>query len=261
MYISAQHINVKLNQDYSCFNFTEQNKSLILCDGIGEFSNSSIVAKKVCEIMIEKAYANINQLIQDEEIINLKTNVVDGGTTILFANTTKNNTIVIEHLGNGGCIQLGGAFADTQNELLPYRYNHLINPHISSRGALTRHLSHNSGKNELISGKITLTLNNYLGDIIIFFTDGINSLEENIIIKDNEGRFWRNESNAIQFIITSLNEFLLNQKELTNFQDKLISFNIQVLIDLKNENLLEDDASLAFVITEETLKHYQNKND
>lgn len=261
MYISAQHIDVKLKQDFSEFTFESDFKSLILCDGIGEFLDSGIISKKVCEVMIEKRYQNIDDLFEDKDIIECKEKIKEGGTTILYANSIDDKKLKIEYLGNGGCIQLSGCFAENQNDLFPYRFNHLINPHISSSGALTRHLSHNSGGKELISGKLTLVLNNYLGDILIFFTDGINSLEENIIIKDNEGRFWRNESNAIQFVLKQLNDFLIHYSGSLDFQDHLINFNKTVLKNLKDQNLLEDDASLAFVITEETLKYYKTKND
>ncbi len=261
MYISAKHINVKLNQDCSDFLITDDFKSLILCDGIGEFGNSGKFSEVVCEIMIDSAYTDIDELIYNDKIIKLKESNIEGGTTILFANTNNNKDLTIEYLGNGGCIQLSGSFAKNQNNLLPYRYNNLINPHISSNGSLTRHLSHNSNKNEHKRGKITLTLNNINGDILIFFTDGINSLEENIIINDNEGRYWRNESASLQFIIASLNDFLITENKSEDFQESLQKFNLKILEELKNKELLEDDASIAIVITEEVLKYYLEQYD
>jgi hypothetical protein len=261
MYISANHINVKLNQDCSDYLVTDDFKSLILCDGIGEFRNSSKFSEAVCEIMIESAYTDINELLYNDKIIKLKESKIEGGTTVLFANTTNNTDLTIEHLGNGGCIQLSGSFAKNQNNLAPYRYNNLINPHISFNGSLNRHLSHNSNNNEHNRGKLILTLNNINGDILIFFTDGINSLEENIIINDNEGRYWRNESISLQFIIEKLNDFLITEKESQDFQDSLQKFNIHILEELKIKEMLEDDAAIAIVITEDVLKYYQEQND
>jgi hypothetical protein len=261
MYISANHINVKLNQDCSDSLITDDFKSLILCDGIGEFRNSSKFSEAVCEIMIESAYTDINELLYNDKIIKLKESKIEGGTTVLFANTTNNTDLTIEYLGNGGCIQLSGSFAKNQNNLAPYRYNNLINPHISNNGSLTRHLSHNSNNNEHKRGKLILTLNNINGDILIFFTDGINSLEENIIINDNEGRYWRNESISLQFIIEKLNDFLITEKESQDFQGSLQKFNINILEELKIKEMLEDDAAIAIVITEDVLKYYQEQND
>jgi hypothetical protein len=257
MYLSARHINIKLKQDSTNFINDEDYKALILCDGIGEFSKSHIVSEKVTDVMIEKAYTEISQLIQDSKIIALKDNIENGGTTVIFAVIENNRKVKLQYLGNGGCIQLNGDFNQSTNELLPYKFNHLINPHINKSGALTRHLSKDSGIQEIIISEITTSLNNLNGDILLFFTDGINSLEENVIIKDNEGRFWRHESTSIQIILDKLHVFLTNLNDYEDFQDKLIIFNEDILNELNDLNLLEDDASLGIIITEEVLKQYK----
>jgi serine/threonine protein phosphatase PrpC len=257
MYLSARHLNIKLKQDSANFICDENYKALILCDGIGEFSMSHIVSEKVSEIMIEMAYSDIDQLIQDFEIISLKNKIENGGTTIIFAIVESNRKVKIQYLGNGGCIKLNGDFNQSTQDLSPYKFNHLINPHINDSGALTRHLSKESGKQELIKSEISTSLNNPNGDIILFFTDGITSLEENVIIKDNEGRYWRHESSSIQIILEKLHTFLTENKESEDFQDKLINFNEQVLNDLHILNLLEDDASLGIIITDEVLNYYR----
>lgn len=257
MYLSAKHLNIKLNQDSADFICDEDFKALILCDGIGEFSQSQIVSEKVSEVMIKKAYTDIDQLVHDSEIIALKDKIDNGGTTIIFAILESYRKVRIQYLGNGGCIKLNGDFNQSNQGLLPYKYNHLINPHINDSGALTRHLSKESGRQELVKSEVSTSLNSTNGDIILLFTDGINSLEENVIIKDNEGRFWRHESSSIQIILEKLNIFLTNHKDNDDFQDELITFNEEVLKDLNDLNLLEDDASLGIIITDEVLKHYR----
>ena len=257
MYLSARHLNVKLNQDSTNFICDEDFKALILCDGIGEFSQSQIVSAKVADVMIEKRYDDIDHLINDSEIIALKNKIKNGGTTIIFAILESNKKVKIQYLGNGGCIKLNGDFNQSSQGLLPYKYNHLINPHINDSGALTRHLSKESGIQERITSEISTTLNNPNGDILLFFSDGINSLEENVIIKDNEGRFWRHESSSIQVILEKLHVFLMENINSANFQDKLIHFNEEILKELNKSNLLEDDASLGIIITDEVLKYYR----
>lgn len=257
MYLSARHLNIKLNQDSTNFICDEHFKALILCDGIGEFSQSKIVSEKVADEMIEKRYTDINQLIQDSEIIALKDKIENGGTTIIFAVLESYKKVKIQYLGNGGCIKLNGDFNQSTHGLLPYKYNHLINPHINDSGALTRHLSKESGKQELIKSEISTSLNNPNGEILLFFSDGINSLEENVIIKDNEGRYWRHESSCIQIILEKLNAFLVENNNSEDFQEKLINFNEEVLNNLNYLNVLEDDASLGIIITDEVLKYYK----
>lgn len=257
MYLSAKHLNIKLNQDSADFICDEDCKALILCDGIGEFSQSQIVSAKVADVMIEKRYDDINQLIKDSEIIALKDKIGNGGTTVIFAILESNEKVKIQYLGNGGCIKLNGDFNQSNQGLVPYKYNHLINPHINDSGALTRHLSKESGETERILSEISISLNNPNGDILLFFSDGINSLEENVIIRDNDGRYWRHESSCIQVILEKLHIFLMENNISDDFQDKLIHFNEEVLNDLNNSNLLEDDASLGIIITDEVLKYYR----
>ena len=96
------------------------------------------------------------------------------------------------------------------------------------------------------------------GDIL--GSDKISGLEirlSHVIIKDNKGRFWRHESSSIQIILEKLHVFLMENNNSSDFQDKLIYFNEGVLNDLNDLNLLEDDASLGIIITEDVLKLYR----
>ena len=54
-----------------------------------------------------------------------------------------------------------------------------------------------------------------------------------------------------------LHVFLTNLNDYEDFQDKLIIFNEDILNELNDLNLLEDDASLGIIITEEVLKQYK----
>lgn len=256
MYFSAKHIDIKLNQDYADFN----DNSLIICDGIGEFADSGKVAKLVVDQFIGKDYSKLSDLIADNELVKLKKNNIIGGTT--FISAVKKNSldkIQIEYLGNGGVIHLHGDFSTNVNSDEPYRYGEIMIPHISPSGALTKHISHNSEKVELSSSTIELNLNYITGDIFLLFSDGISSLEDKVILKDNENRFWRNENPAIQLILKELDLFIKSNNNQATFQEGIIEFNQGILEKLKNENYLEDDASLGIIITENVLSHYKGK--
>jgi serine/threonine protein phosphatase PrpC len=258
MYLSASHIDVKRNQDYADFADNDDYQALILCDGIGEFDDSGKFSNLVVNQCIEKHYSTIKELLLDNEILGIKDKTIEGGTTILFARCEKNNDLLkIEYLGNGGIIHFSGDFATNQNTELPYRYAEIMLPHVSPDGALRRHFSHNSGKAELEICDISLKLNHPCGDIIVFFTDGISSLEDKVILQDSEGRFWRNESPTIQNILSELNLFL-NANKSNEFQEALNQFAKFVLNKLKNNNLLEDDASLGIIITKEVIDYYNS---
>lgn len=257
MYFSARHIDIKLSQDRTDFINNEDYKSLVICDGIGEFNDSGKVADVVTNLMIDKSYSSIEQVVLDNELKKLKDDGIKGGTTVIFCKEEKKG-VYIEYLGNGGIIHLNGDYAVKTTENIPFQYCCLMLPHVSIDGSLTRHISHHSTKNELIATKLNLNLNSINGDIILLYSDGINSLENNIILKDGNDRYWRNESSSIQFILEKLHSFLRNLNNRDEFHELLVAFNEDVLIDLKNNNFLEDDASLGIIITDAVLDYYKN---
>ena len=256
MYITASHINIKLKQDYSDFICHEDLKMMVICDGIGEFPLSNIASEKVCETMINKSYDDIDQVILDKDIAKIASLPEKAGTTIIFAKVKNNNELIIQYLGNGGCIHCDGSFAENKDDLPIYRFNELITPHVNSEGVLVKHLSNEGGNVERKRTKLSYSINNVFGDVFIFFTDGINSNENNVIIKDDQGRYWRNESSTLMYILDSLNKFLCENASKENFQDVLEDFNKEVLINLNEANMLDDDASLGFVINQNVLDHY-----
>jgi serine/threonine protein phosphatase PrpC len=260
MYFSVRHIDVKLNQDYSDFSNYDEKKSLVLCDGIGEFADSGVVAQQVVEKFINKNYLKLSEVITDNDVISLKNKKLIGGTTFISAVNLKNtDKVKIEYLGNGGIIHLHGDYSTNVNSEEPYRYGEIMIPHISPSGALTKHISHNSEKIELATSTIELNLNYITGDVILLFSDGISSLEDKVILKDNENRFWRNENPAIQLILSELNLFLKTNISPRTFQDELIGFNQTILEKLKAEKYLDDDASLGIIITENVLNYYREQ--
>jgi serine/threonine protein phosphatase PrpC len=255
MYISACFIDVKKSQDYADFSDDPDYRVLVLCDGIGEFQDSRTISEFAVNQFITNRYNNLRELILDGELEKMKKSGLHAGTTFIKAIQLKNtNKICIEFLGDGGIIHLPGDFDILPHSDFPYKYNEIMLPHNSPNGQLNRHISHRSTKAELAPGEIELKLNHPSGDILLFFTDGISSLEEKVILRDDHGRYWRSESEAIQFILQNLSEFLQNTNS-NGFQDSLVQFNHSILQKLKNNNLLEDDASLGIIVTPNVLKN------
>lgn len=259
MYISAFHLNIKLKQDYADFSCAEDFKMLVICDGIGQFPYSDIVARTVCDSILDNQFDDLDQLIFGKDLCELIPIDLEAGTTIIFAKVLDNNELKIEYLGNGGCVHCDGAFAENENNLPIYRFNQLIMPHVNAKGGLVKHLSYVGGDLERKRTKMTFTTDGIFGDIFIFFSDGINSNENNIIIKDVQGRYWRNESSALMYILDKLDEFLTQNACNDNFQDILIDFNKMILNKLFDENLIDDDASLGFIIDSKVLDYYKSK--
>ena len=262
MYFSARHIDIKLKQDVS-LSVTKDNKSaLVICDGIGEFEDSGEAAKITVEcfndVIFTENYSveNIVRRAKDE-IVSTGQKM---GTTFICAIQNDENSIGINYLGNGGVIHMHGDFANHLYTNHPYRFAHLMLPHITPQGALSRHISHFSGEQELCLSKFETTLNHPLGDILFLFSDGITSLEEMAIIKDGNNRYWRSENDAIQFILTEFDNFL--QEFSNDFSAYLLdNFLNETLHKLKINNQLEDDASLGIVMTQNVVNYYSKLAD
>lgn len=259
MYFAAKHKDVKLAQDYADCTGNDSKKALIICDGIGEFEQSNQAAKIVVENFIGSVLYNefeIQHFIKEaqQEILNSE---IIGGTTFICAINDSQNNLKFHYLGNGGIIHLFGNYNINPYSEYAYRYIELMNPHVTPDGSLYKHISHNSGDFELKVDTINLKLNSEVGDIILLFTDGIATLEEKAIIKTEDGIYWRHESEAIQIILSRLNDFLIQDANQFSL-DGLIGFIEESLKYLKFENKLEDDASLGIIITENVINHYKS---
>lgn len=260
MYFAAHYRSIKSGQDYAdSFLINEQDGAIAICDGIGEYKGSGEVSKLVVEKFGE-GIKNKNVSIQD--IVNQARHIIEekkliGGTTFIAAKTEDSN-IHLHYLGDGGIIHLHGNFAKSPFEH-PYRYADLMIPHIMpDNGALTRHISHNSGEEELMLTSTKLQLNAPTGDILVLYSDGISALEEKAILQNN-GLYWRNEQETTQIILNDLNTFL-NQHYENISNDLLNSFIAGSLDKLNQKKLLEDDASLGIIITEEVINYYKSQN-
>lgn len=260
IYFSATSLGVRSNQDRA-----EANENgLIVCDGIGQYAESGNFAEFVVnsiheQLSSEKHISNFSSYIHllSEKSKNLK---VEGGTTILVGNVKEDQqSVKMGYLGNGGIIHLKGNFFTEKISDHPYIFSNLFLPHVNKEGALTRHFSHNSGIAELKISEMELTLNSDEGDILLFFTDGISSLEDQFIIKDEANRAWRNESVLIQEVLKELDISL--KRDIWNDPER-IPENLNhllktILKDLNTTFSLEDDVSLGLIITDRVFHHYK----
>jgi hypothetical protein len=254
---SAYTIAIKKNQDRSFFD----DQSIIICDGIGEFPDSALASELIIEEMIlwdgerntlHGLISRAQKLLIDEKI--------DGGSTLIISKIKEeaNSNLRIAYLGNGGVIHMHGDFGFEPNSI--FRFSNIMVPHVDKNGTLIRHLCRQSIPNDLQPTFIDISLTAPFGDIVLFFTDGIISLEEEQIIVDDSGRIWRNQSEAVSFILNELHGWLRqNRKEFSN--ERLLAFNHKVLEDLKVKGKLEDDSTMGIIITDDVLKFYNGKDE
>lgn len=254
---SASSIAFKMDQDRSFF----EGNSIIICDGIGQFSASG----KAADLIIEELkfwngeQINLHDLIfrAQQLLVEYK---IDGGSTLIISNLEDevNSNLKMAYIGNGGIIHMHGDFGFEPNSI--HRFSNLMIPHVDKNGTLMRHISRQSIPGDLQPTFLDISLSSPFGDIILFFTDGIVSLEQEQIIVDDSGRIWRNQSEAVSFILNELHHWLQwNYRDLSN--KSLLAFNKQVLEDLKVMGKLEDDASMGIIITGGVLEFYRGKDE
>ena len=202
IFLSAKSIKVKMDQDRV---WVSENK-ILLCDGIGSFERSGEVADiainqlQFAENNLElKSYINLAHAeILDKQII--------GGTTMLSAIVMEDNSkLMLAYLGNGSIYHFSGDLFDKPESYEDlnkvHRYINYLLPHVDKDGALLKHISNCSTEEELGPSLLELSLTGLYGDVILMFTDGISSLEEDIIIADDQSRIWRNQSENVNSII------------------------------------------------------------
>lgn len=234
---------------------------LVLCDGIGQYDQSDLVAHYVADAMMDNAqfrWENIDASLL-QIVDGVKSGKMIGGTTLLYGEFTSNEAAEFAKLlflGNGGIIHLPGDFARFKEENCFYLYHDLFTPNVDGQKRLTCHLSYNSGPRELRPVSIELPLTRREGDILLFHTDGINSMENNIVLQDNTGRHWRNESTNVQFILGRLDTFLMNAELNADFQSVLDPFAKSLLDELKVQEMLSDDAALGIAISDKVIEYY-----
>lgn len=252
MICSTSKIGVKSNQD-RCWSVNRDTYAcLAICDGIGQFELSGVVA----ELLIEKIkmrnpvdFIDLDDILEEcqKELIekNLK-----GGTTLMTAwasnNGNPDDRVRICALGNGGIVRV------RKTDLIKKRYHvfgDLFVPHITESGALFKHLSHDSGAVEMHYDQIELPLRSLKEDVLIFFTDGLFSLEHAVIAPSEEGDVWRYRGDLLFKLMDMIGEFIRESNGKTySDQDTANGLSAHLdsfLKDHHEENAFDDDVAIG----------------
>jgi hypothetical protein len=255
------HIDIKKDQDR-----TDSNENcLAICDGIGQFDGSGIAAKILMEHLLFSEYgvsSELTGLIEKARDTIISEKIIGGSTFIFGAIDNRENIkrVRLSYLGNGSIYHLHGDYAELPKSFNNinnfYRYSNLLIPHVNKDLELIKYVSHQSEAFNIIPSTIELSLTGINGDILFLFSDGICSLEDEIIVNDDKNRIWRNLSQIVAKIIDLFHKWLiLNSKAFT--EKKLISFIHDTLRELKEAKQIEDDASIGIIISEEAIKYYK----
>ena len=262
-YFVTASIEVSKGQDRS----DSYVNGLVVCDGIGSLPDSGIVAELVCKDLIHEL-DNINdfddQLIVDKISAKVRELVGIGGTTLIYCREINEGVVRIGYLGNGGISAIRGDFFHEKMGDQVHLYTNLLLPHVDRSGALTRHISTNSSDKNTKLSTLDLNLNSECGDIILFFSDGLSSLETQFIADLDEKGIWRSETGFFQQILVSLHEFLAEHfhtdvPQWENTLYKLKSVLTNTIEKFKTAGILEDDLSIGVLVTGKVIEYYASK--
>lgn len=250
---------MRKNQDRTGVSAAPDNQRLIICDGIGSYKGSGVVAELVVSSFHSNCTADIREIIAGVDGNKLAALEQPGGTTVITGSikTTDSGPILrLEYLGNGGCVHLSGNFATDLSNGIPFRYHHVILPHVNSERALVRHFSKGMSAELPTPGRIDMSLNHPYGDILVFFSDGVTSLEDEATVEDGQGRYWKIQDRTLITVLQKLHERLSSLTLANDMAEVLTSFNEDIVNELVANETVDDDVSIGFIITDTVLSHY-----
>lgn len=262
-----------VNQDFCLTNNLVALKCnvIVVADGLGSFHHSEVASRFVCENTIEiiSKWNEIQSLdlinVFEEVQINLKKKYEEDfpeakrvknayGTTLICCIETLDEYI-IGYVGNGGIFHIRGDFNTFPERFyLPWNAINLLNPHSKEEegmNAMYKLISPNSTPEQVVPSIIRLSKDRLgCGDMIMLCSDGIYSYDEVKMGKDPNGKIWISGETSMEMFYKHLKLFFKNQTfDKTNLQDTITNY----LAELKIEKLIDDDVSLALLISSNAL--------
>ena len=271
--IAVSSITIKeLNRDFFAEIANEKLKirGVAVADGIGtnekveqasqfviEFIKQYVESLKPSEeLNLEKAFEDCK--IRFDERFCKEINNIQFGTTLILAMEYFNNgegKIKTAYVGNGAIWHIKGNFSHfSENQKIPWNCVNYLNPNSIEE----------NGK-EVLSNCISLGGNNYLGpsiidfsfdpefgDIIMICTDGIYSYDQLIFSEDGLGEIWIQYDLKMRMFYKYLTDYF---KQGVYNNETLNTMLKNYLNELKELNLLDDDATLGLIISTRAMEY------
>lgn len=245
---------------------------LVVADGIGSFHQSEIASKFVSNNVID-----IIERLDDVQKLNLidvfkevqlslkekyekefkeedRTEKAYGTTLICCVETV--DEFIIGYVGNGAIFHIRGDFNTFPERFyLPWNSINLLNPHSKEeegKNAMYRFIAPNCTSQQITPTIIRLSKDEYgSGDIIMLCTDGIYSYDEVKMGKDPNGEIWISGENSMELFYKHFKLFYQRKEFQSDSLKEMIN---NYLEDLKSNELIDDDATMAITISSVTFK-------
>ncbi len=180
------------------------------------------------------------------------------GTTLLIAVETPTH-LIVAYTGNGGIWHLPGNFDEsTGPDGIPWSSVNYLRPHSTfdnGKEKLYNLIDFSDAFDGLPPTVITVNKDRLHGDILVLCTDGIYSADQTIHGTDVEGDLWMKASPSMMALYKCLRSYFSEPQEEAQLQELLRCY----LGDLKDRNLLDDDATVGVIITGAARAHHEVK--
>jgi serine/threonine protein phosphatase PrpC len=274
--------NASENQDYgvTAKNQAVPMSAMIIADGLGSFEYAELAAREVVEFVRGQIENAVPEDAPDPSVLfhHAKTHLVEFanqfseekkisldrarsfGTTLIAGLETITH-LTLGYAGNGGIWHLRGNFNHFhESKYLPWNAVNYLNPHSVQGSAgkeeLYRLLSLADDTDEAVPSVFRMEKDeSYFGDIILICTDGIYSSDQVPVGKAGDGSLWISAEKIMPLFYDHLNAYFAGPGEWT---DQTLEKAMQEYLNtLKEQKLLEDDATLGVLITAKTLAYQQ----
>lgn len=269
------------NQDFAdCF-IGDSYNAVFLADGLGSYKyakkSSEIVVnffKEKAELMgssesvknsvpsaFQQVYKEAKQKLIDyaNETFSEEERKEDNllGTTAITLVETENR-IKIAYVGNGAIWHIRGNFNEfPESYLFPWNAINILNPHtIPEKGkeALYKLISDSADFNESMPSVIEIDKDKVIGDIIMICTDGIFSADQVKAGKNDKGIWVKYENSMMEFF-----KHISHYFKTATLYDNNSLLEIIKLYLAEIKPTLDDDATIAVLLTKEVLAYQKNK--
>jgi serine/threonine protein phosphatase PrpC len=178
------------------------------------------------------------------------------GTTLLCAVDAPDG-LIIGYAGNGAVLHLRGHFdCVLDSQYVPWSAVNYLNPHSicrHGRPVLYRYLSPSAAGGESAPTVVHLSRDDGgFGDLVLLCSDGITSLDQVRAGPDEAGQLWIGADRAVSLLYSHLRLALVGNE---TDADSLARVLDEYLRDLSAKNLIDDDCTVAALVTGRALAH------
>jgi len=255
------------NEDAAAHFVLKDSYHIAVADGVGSASHakeaSEFVTKKyqhLCKKQPSSAkniYTEINRLLSEQF-----THSEDGyETTLITLQQNLSEGFHINYVGNGCIFHLKGNFWQQKtSSQIPWNITNYLAPHSlleNGKEVLYNYFS-NHNQQALLPTSLQVSADPYFGDIFILGTDGFHSEDQKKAGKNKSGT-WEKFPEILLIFFEGLSTFfteneVLNKAQLQLWLEKFLN-------SQQKKQLLEDDTSIAILISGTALKFHQKHKE